>query len=66
MYTIWAGVQVFIVLMTTLVMYRGAQWRAASEAKVAPRQAEKDIEVINADLEAETSASNDKKTPESS
>lgn len=57
LYTIWAGVQVAIVAMTILVMYRGAQWRAAAEAKAARRRAEKDA----AGVAAETA--NDKKPP---
>lgn len=39
LYTGWAGIIVVIEVITLLVMYRGASWRAASEAKAAARRA---------------------------
>lgn len=39
LYTGWAGLIVLIEVITLLVMYRGASWRAASEAKTAARRA---------------------------
>lgn len=42
LYSIWAGVLVFLELTTVLVMYRGAQWRAQSGDKAAAPNVEKD------------------------
>jgi hypothetical protein len=48
LYSIWAGVLVFLELTTALVMYRGAQWRAQSAAKATARKTKKDAAVATA------------------
>ena len=47
LYSIWAGVLVFLELATILVMCHGAQWRAQSAAKAAARKAKRDTTAVD-------------------